>query len=64
MWEKPSPGWIKVNIDAAVFQDNTIGCGAVIRDAQGGFMAVRCKKIEGRWRPREAEAIALKEALS
>ncbi|XP_074374105.1 uncharacterized protein LOC141714486 [Apium graveolens] len=62
-WEKPNEGWIKVNVDAAVFQDS-IGCGAVIRDAQGVFMGAFCKKVEGAWRPREAEAIALKEALS
>ncbi|XP_074333675.1 putative ribonuclease H protein At1g65750 isoform X1 [Apium graveolens] len=63
-WENPDAGWIKVNVDAAIFQDNSIGCGAVIRDHQGVFLAARCKKVDGVWRPREAEAIALKEALS
>lgn len=28
------------------------------------FLGARCRKIEGVWNPREAEAIALKEALS
>ncbi|XP_074351871.1 uncharacterized protein LOC141691019 [Apium graveolens] len=63
-WEKPNAGWFKVNVDAAVFQDNSIGCGAVIRDEQGMFRGAMCKKMEGAWRPKEAEAIALKEALS
>lgn len=63
-WEKPGAGWVKVNVDATIFQDSSIGCGAVIRDQHGVFLAARCKKIEGVWRPREAEAIALKEDLS
>ncbi|KAL8145163.1 hypothetical protein AgCh_003389 [Apium graveolens] len=63
-WERPDAGWIKVNVDAAIFQDNSIGCGEVIRDHQGVFLAARCKKVDRVWRPREAEAISLKEALS
>ena len=47
-----------------MFQDNSIGCGAVIRDEQGMFRRAMCKKMEGVWRSKEAEAIALKEALS
>ena len=61
-WEKPTEGLFKI-MDAAVFQDS-IGCGAIIRDAQGVFMGAMCKKVEGAWTPREAETIALKEALS
>lgn len=63
-WEKPKDGWIKLNVDAAVFRNNNIGCGVVLRDAQGRFLGARCKRVEGAWRPREAEAIALKKALS
>lgn len=63
-WEKSETGWTKVNMDAAIFQDSSIGCGTVIRDAQGMFLAARCIKIKGSWKPREAEAIVLKEALS
>ncbi|XP_074346112.1 uncharacterized protein LOC141684874 [Apium graveolens] len=63
-WKKPEEGWIKVNVDAMIFQENGIGCAAVIRDARGEFPASRCKKIAGVWRPKEAEAIAFKEALS
>lgn len=62
--EKPNAGWLKINVDASVFQDGNIGCGAVVRDAQGQFRAAMSKKVEGKWSPREAEAIAFKEALS
>lgn len=62
VWEKPATGWLKVNVDAAIFRDDNIRCDAVIRDAQGTFMGTMCKKIEGVWRPKEAEAIAMKEA--
>lgn len=62
-WEKPSTGWVKINVDTAIFGDS-IGCGAVIRNADGSFLGARCRRIEGVWSPREAEAIALKEALS
>ncbi|XP_074352378.1 uncharacterized protein LOC141691547 [Apium graveolens] len=62
-WEKTAEGWFKINVNAAVFQDS-IGCGAVIRDAQVEFIGAMCKKVEGAWTPREVEAITLKEALS
>lgn len=41
-------------MDAAIFQVSSIGHGVVIRDRHGVFLAARCKKIEGVWRPREA----------
>lgn len=63
-WEKPEAGWVKVNVDAATFRDKSVGWGAVIRDHNGAFLATICKKVEGAWRPREAEAMAIKEALS
>ena len=63
-WRKPELGWLKLNIDAAVFQDGQIGVGCVLRDAQGQFVGPRCQKVGGAWLPREAEAISLNEALS
>lgn len=54
---------MKINTDAAVFQDGSIEVGAVIRNAQGKFVTARCRRIKGEWSPREAEAIGLKEAL-
>lgn len=64
VWSPPKAGWLKVNIDAAVFIDGSIGVGAVIRDDQARFVAARGKRIAGAWKAREAEAIGLKEALS
>lgn len=64
LWTKPAMGWYKINVDAAVFPDGRIGVGSVIRDEQGRFMAARCRKLEGAWQPREAEALSLKEAIS
>lgn len=63
-WSPPPAGWLKVNIDAAVFLNGLIGVGAVIRDDQGCFVGARCLRVTGAWKPREAEAIGLKEALS
>lgn len=57
-------GWVKANVDAAVFQDGTIGVGCVVRDTQGQFVSARCKRMAGAWQARESEAIGMKEAMS
>lgn len=37
-WHTPPPGWVKINVDAAVFSGtSTIGIGSVIRDGNGGL---------------------------
>lgn len=64
VWTRPSVGWSKMNVDAAVFQDGSTGIGSVLRDSDGQFIHARCRRIHGEWTPREAEAIGLKEALS
>ncbi|XP_074378029.1 uncharacterized protein LOC141719551 [Apium graveolens] len=64
VWFKPPLGWVKVNVDATIFQNGFIGVGCVLRDTHGQFLGARCKRVEGAWRPREAEAIGLKEAMS
>ncbi|XP_074347230.1 uncharacterized protein LOC141686068 [Apium graveolens] len=53
-----------MNVDAATLQDNKIGVGWVLRDENGKFLGARCRKMEGAWRPHEADAISLKEAMS
>ncbi|XP_017250744.2 uncharacterized protein LOC108221372 [Daucus carota subsp. sativus] len=63
-WCKPPEGWIKVNIDAACHaQQGYIGIGSVARDENGQFLRASGRRIQGRWKPREAEALGLKEAL-
>lgn len=64
VWSVPPVGWVKANVDAAVFQDGTIGIGCVIRDMHGQFVCARCRKVAGACKAPEAEAISLKEALS
>lgn len=64
VWSKPSTGWVKITVDAAMFMMGGIGVAAIIRDDQGAFVAARVMKLPGEWSPREAEALALKEALS
>ncbi|XP_074359672.1 uncharacterized protein LOC141699722 [Apium graveolens] len=64
IWKPPAAGWLKINIDVALFLNGNIGVGDVIRDENSRFVAARGKKIAGAWKAREAEAIGLKEALS
>lgn len=52
-----------MNIDAAVFQNRSIGVGSVLRDSNGQFLYARCRCLDGARQPREAEAIGLKEAM-
>lgn len=64
-WGKPSEGWVKVNLDAALFEDiYCIVLGNVVRHAAGKFLMDKSSKHEGLVPPREAEALGLKEALS
>lgn len=53
VWRKPMEGWVKVNTDAAVFNDGSIGVGCVMRNSQGAWMGGRCCKVRGSWTPRE-----------
>ncbi|XP_074352565.1 uncharacterized protein LOC141691704 [Apium graveolens] len=64
-WERPVTGWVKVNIDAVLFEDvHSTGMGIVVRDAEGKFLMVVSRQRDGLVSPREAEALCLKEALS
>ena len=64
-WFPPKPGWVKVNIDAAVFiESGFTGVGSIIRDEHNKFIRARNHRIDAVYQPREAEAIGLREALS
>ncbi|XP_015382113.1 uncharacterized protein LOC107175236 [Citrus sinensis] len=64
-WEKPEFGWVKCNVEAAVFaSQGRIGLGCVIRNSDGGFFAARCVGRFGTFSAREAEALGIREALS
>lgn len=64
-WVKPPLGWLKCNVDAGIFSSHgRYSFGGVIRDYGGGFVAAKCQSFSGLFRPREAEALAIREALS
>ncbi|XP_074327738.1 uncharacterized protein LOC141665650 [Apium graveolens] len=64
-WEKPQQNWVKINIDAALFEDiGYVGMGSIVRGADGQFLLAHSVRREGMVPPREAEALSLKEALS
>lgn len=45
VWSLPLNGWLKINVDAAVFMNGSIGVAAVIRDDRGGFVAARALRV-------------------
>lgn len=64
-WEKPTQGWLKLNIDAAIDKHNhKMGLGWIMRGEEGHFMAAKCYPLHGNFSPKEAEAVAVREALS
>ncbi|VFQ81500.1 unnamed protein product [Cuscuta campestris] len=64
-WERPPVNYLKVNVDASSgLVDRYVGLGFIVRDYEGRFVAAKSIKCRGSFGPREAEAIAVKEALS
>lgn len=64
-WLPPQQGWVKINVDASIFEGNgSVGISSVIRNEAGEFICARVKKVGVSIQPREAEALSLKEALS
>lgn len=64
VWRKPREGWVKMNTDAAVFTDESIGLCCVMRNSQGDFVVAKSYRMEGSWTPQLAEGIGMKEAMS
>lgn len=57
-WTKPPPGFLKINIDVAVFIDeNKFSVDICIRDALDHFVSVKLLHFEGSPEPREAEVL-------
>ncbi|VFQ65841.1 unnamed protein product [Cuscuta campestris] len=64
-WERSPVNYLKVNVDASSgLVDRYVGLGFIVRDYEGRFVAAKSIKCRGSFGPREAEAIAVKEALS
>ena len=64
-WERPHVGWVKCNVDAAVFSfQSKSNFGCVVRNSDGTFLAAKCDSFAGSFRAREAEAFGVREAHS
>ncbi|XP_073278711.1 uncharacterized protein [Primulina huaijiensis] len=63
-WMKPPDPSMKCNVDAALFKEQrAVGFGAVVRDSIGTFMVSRSSMRNGWLEVKEAEALALLEAM-
>lgn len=63
-WNKPPPNWVKINFDAAIFQDvKCSGLGSMIKDEHGTFLSARSRRMDIMLKTKEAQAMSLKEAL-
>ena len=64
-WCKLDQGWLKCNIDAAIFQDDqSAGFGCIIRDDTGSMIGAKNGKILGCVDPLLTKAMSCREALS
>ena len=64
-WLRPEIGWLKCNIDAAIFQHGGfMGYGWVLRDDEGTMIAAKNGVMNGLVNPAMAEAMSCREALS
>jgi len=60
-WQPPVKGYLKCNLDAALFGDQQcFGIGICIRNAQGQFIKVLTKWFKCYPSPLEAEALRLR----
>ncbi|KAK3188632.1 hypothetical protein Dsin_028193 [Dipteronia sinensis] len=64
-WKRPRFGWVKCNVDGAVFSHlNRLGFGWVIRDVDGQMLAASNGLLAGPLDAGLAEALSFREALS
>uniref|UniRef100_A0A803NGS4 RNase H type-1 domain-containing protein n=1 Tax=Cannabis sativa TaxID=3483 RepID=A0A803NGS4_CANSA len=64
-WTAPAAGFLKVNVDGAVFSaSDSFGVGGLARDSNGQFIEAFCMHKAGCFQPSLVEAIGVKEALS
>lgn len=64
-WKKPPQGYTKLNVDAAInVAERKTGFGWVLRDDHGEFKNAKSGVWNGLFNPKEAEAMAIREALS
>ena len=64
-WEKPCFGWLKCNVDTAIFKaQGKFSVGCVIRNSGSDFVTARCECFPGIFGSREAKALSIREALN
>ena len=64
-WQRPLPGFVKCNIDAAIFrEEGKSSWGIVVCDSQGLFLHAATRVVHGVFHVRELETMGLREALS
>ena len=64
-WTTPHPGWLKCNIDAAIFSaQGKVSYGGLIRNSDGNFLAAYCACVLGSYGVRDAKALGVREILS
>ncbi|XP_043816077.1 uncharacterized protein LOC110622082 [Manihot esculenta] len=63
-WVPPLQGFLKANVDAAVFPDGFIGVGGVLRSYDGSFVGACQHRLLGYFSPKTVELIAIREVLS
>ncbi|KAL2895757.1 hypothetical protein RDABS01_000755, partial [Bienertia sinuspersici] len=57
-WLPPMEGWIKINVDAHIGENEFIGVGAVWRNHMGKSLGAAVRRCQGKWRSDIAEAMA------
>ena len=62
-WCPPPSGMLKLNVDAGLFKDGSMGCGMVIRDNEGNVKFAATKLEKWQMSPTMAEAIAMRWCL-
>ena len=64
-WLPPPPGTAKINVDAAVSKNLSVGsAAAVARNSNGGLLGASLLTIEGMMEPEMLEAVACREKLA
>ncbi|KAL3509906.1 hypothetical protein ACH5RR_029307 [Cinchona calisaya] len=64
-WQLPIQGYVKINVDCAIFVNDTCsGLAVIIRDDKCSLIAALTKRIPGVVAPEIAEAYAAKAATS
>ena len=48
--EGPPIGWVKINIDGAFKDGNTVGCGGLIRGSESEWLVGFFKKFRKSWK--------------